>query len=197
MAIAKLSDITFTDVKNYYNIPSTDTSHDSQLTIIIAMAIDIVKEYCNNDFEIKARVDRPSIVPLRYSFMLNYYPVASIESLTEENITLIEDSDFYVHKEYGKVDKKTASSSILTESSGGCWSTDSNAIEVNYTAGEALTQDVVMVIYEIVGIRAGIKKRTYTDNEGVEATVVLNSIPEKLLNILNKHKKAVINHSST
>ena len=184
----KLADITVASVEAYLGI-AAGTSTNALITAHLLGATSFVEEYCRHDFQSIARVnEKPCILEGQSDFFLLNYPVASIASLVEDDDTLVEDTDFYVDKETGRVEKISATFPDFNRDEPVYWSIDRNGIVVNYTGGEALTDDVIMVVKELAGIWAGLKKRTYTDNEGVERTSTLNSLPKEFYDILNRHR---------
>ena len=44
-----------------------------------------------------------------------------------------------------------------------------------------------MVFYEKIGVRSGIKQKTYIDNQGIEQVVILKQISPELKGILDRH----------
>jgi hypothetical protein len=186
--MATLSDITTAQVKAYYKYTSTD--RDAQIDIVRPIVVDMIKQICNNDFESKARTnEKPYIQPSRNEFYLQYYPIASITSLIEDGETLIEDEDFYVEKETGRIEKLVATD--LTGNTifdiANYWTTERNKIIVNYVGGDTLTQDVVLAFYEIVGIYTEINQKVFTDIEGNEHATAYDKIPTEIKDILARH----------
>lgn len=188
---ATLDLITKAMVKTYFSIASTNTDYDDLIDNHLLGARAYVKDFCRQDFESKARTNEKPIIN-RYDseFYLKYYPVASITSLTEDGTALTEDTDFFCDKDTGRIEK-IASTSITnpTRNEFDSWNPERNVIIVNYTGGEALTDDVIMAVKEICGINAGIKKRTYVDNEGVERVATINSYPNWVMDTLKRHRR--------
>jgi hypothetical protein len=188
-----LTDIVKADVKAYFGILTTTTTYDSMIDAHLPGIRELVKQYCRHDFQSAARTnENPYIKPLDTEFYLDHYPVASVSSLTEGGNTLTEDEDFYVDKQTGRVEK--IFNDLITNparTDPAYWNAEQNAIVVNYTGGHALTDDVCMAIYEMVGVDCGLKKRTWTDNEGVERVSVLASYPKQVEDILKRHRQRV------
>ena len=183
-----LASVSAVSVKAYYDITSSD--YDNLINAHLLGARSFVEEYCRDDFQIIARVNEKPLVDRRSSvFYLKYYPVTSITSLVEDGTTLVEDTDYYVDKTTGRVEKLTQSSILNPDRELCYWNTERNSIVVNYIGGTQLTDDVISVVKELAGIRAGIKKRTYTDNEGIERVATLTSLPKEILDILSRHRK--------
>ncbi|MEO0206589.1 MAG: hypothetical protein ABIL22_07950 [candidate division WOR-3 bacterium] len=185
MADQTFDTITKDQVKAYFGYTQTDK--DSRITVIMPMAAAFIKEYCRHDFESKLRENEyPEIDPCSEYFFLKYRPVSTIVSLTENGIALTENTDFYVRKGSGRVERIGGLHSTTGHDC--LWDSSPNAICVNYIGGEVLTQDVIQVFFEIVGIFSGLRTRGYVTNEGVEAVINMSSVPPDLLSILDLHK---------
>lgn len=182
--------ITTAQVKAYHGYTSNDK--DSMIDVIRPLITHKIIKYCNHDFESKARVDeKPFIEKFRNEFYLRNWPVASITTLVEDGESLTEDTDFYFDKFTGKVEKiRDLDSVFTTREALGYWTTKRNAIVVNYVGGVDLTtaNDIVEVYYEMVGIRSGIKKRTWVDNNEIEQVAIINSVPKELWTQLDRYK---------
>jgi len=182
--------ITKTEVKAYHNVPAATTDWDDFIDAHLPGVRSLVKEYCHHDFLSQARTsEKPYVKQFDREFYLEYYPVASVSSLTEDGVTLTEGTDFYVDKDTGRVEK--IDSQEITNPDRGplsSWTSERNAIVVSYTGGEALTDDVTMAVKEMVGIDCGLRKRTYTDNEGIERVSTLSAYPKHIQAILDRHR---------
>lgn len=191
MSITKLSDITINDVKAYFGILAADTTYDAKLTLILPMVIDTVKQYCRHDFESKARTaEKPLVSPEQYQVFSKYRPIdRSVPPVVIENgVTLTLNTDYAVNYDTGRFERLAASQGIFANSLYGAWTTTPDAISLTYTGGEALTQDVVMVVFEMCGIYSYMKTKTYVNNQGIEAAVTISSVPADLMLILDRHK---------
>ena len=189
MAINKLSDIVKADVKTYFGIPSTDVSKDGKIDLVIPLTNSMIMDFCRHDFESKARVsERPIVEENSLELYVKYRPVVSVASLTEDGVALIENSDFYVDKDFGRIRKLKDSSSIFNSGYFGYWNSGPGKIVISYTGGEALSPDVQLVAFELIGIWAGLKVKTYATNEGVEGAVNLTDIPDSLKEVLLRHQ---------
>lgn len=176
------TEITTAKVKEYYNIPVTDTKRDAYIAEMLQKAIDEVCSYCKHDFESKARVNEVVIVE-EYSnkAFLQYRPVASVSAVVEDTDTLISGTDYYTHLNIGMVEKLN-----------GEWNSIPGKLVVSYVGGVALNQDVVQVVMELIGIYAGLKVRTYVTNEGIETSVTITSMPKDLEKRLDLYRLAMV-----
>jgi hypothetical protein len=193
MATTSLNAISTAEVKAYHGYTGTDK--DSIIDVIRPLVADFIESYCRHDFLQQARTNEKPVIPqFRNAFYLKYYPIdlGQTFTLTEDGQTLTRNTDYFVDADTGRVEKiKDLDNIFQSADYVGYWSTTRDGVVVTaYTGGVDLAnaQDVVMVFYEIVGIRAGIKKRTFTNNEGVENVVFLNSAPKELLKILDRYK---------
>ena len=183
------SSYTVADVKAYHGY--TDDDKDAQITLLLDMVADEITEYCHNDFLHKERVDEEPIIPeSRNTFFTRYRPVSVVDSITLDDVLLDTDS-YYLRKNTGAIDKVSSNSSITRHDGwdgwGGFWSTVRGNIKITYTGGVALPSDVLMVFYEKIGVRSGIKQKTYIDNQGIEQVVILKQISPELKGILDRH----------
>lgn len=189
MSTDKLDNITTAEVKAYFGITNTDK--DSIIDVVRPLVVDKIKEYCRHDFESKARTNEKPVIKIRQkNFYSVYLPVdASDITVVEDGTTLTEDSDYFVDLRTGRFERIRNQDDIFAEQGGAYWTTKHNAIVISYTGGEALTQDVVLVFYEMVGIYAQLKTKTYVDNEGIEAAVTLTALPDNLIKVLDNHRR--------
>lgn len=176
------TEITTAKVKEYYNIPASDTKRDAYIEVMLQKAIDEVRSYCKHDFESKARTSEDVIVE-RYSnkAFVQYRPIASVTSVIEDGVELISGTDYYTHKNIGMIERLC-----------GDWDSTPGNLVVSYTGGIALNQDVVQVVMELIGIYAGLKVRTYVTNEGIEQSVTITSIPKDLQSRLDLYRLVMV-----
>lgn len=188
--VLEFSDITIAHVKNYLGVDPDNTSSDKQIIAVMAQVEAYIKKTCHHDFTVAIRSESPRISNTEYSnFFLKYRPVDDGYgvTLTENGTALVEGTDFYVYKDIGEVTKTKEFSYTGDYATLGYWSSKPGAIQVTYKAGQALTHDVLQVYYELVGIRCGLKTRTYIDNSGIQQAVTLNSLPAELKMILDQN----------
>ncbi|MFA6198644.1 MAG: hypothetical protein WC734_05880 [Patescibacteria group bacterium] len=181
-----LASINATSIQTYLN----DTTISADLiNAHLLGARSFVEEYCRHDFLSTTRTaEKPLIDKNTSVFYLKNWPVASITSLVENGNTLVEDTDFYIDKDTGRVEKIASTDILNPDRDVSYWSTERAAVVVTYVGGEAITDDVIMAVKEIAAIRAGVKRRTYTDGEGVERATTMNSIPKDIMDVLNRHR---------
>lgn len=173
-------DITVAQVKAYFGIDVTDTSKDARITAMFPIASSRIREYCRNDFRVNTIIDECPIVKGDKSMaFVEHRPVTVITSVRQNGILLVENTDFICFKKEGRF------VSLLSD-----FESDPDKLLISYSGGEELTQDVIQVYYEIVGIYSTIRTRSYITNAGIENTVSLNSIPEEFTLILDLHRKA-------
>ena len=184
-----LSDITLSDVKSYYNY--TETNRDTQITNLLPIVTDIITQYCRNTFTQTTRTNEKPVVPIeRTDFYLKHIPVSSITSIIVDGTTLTEDTDFFVELDTGRVQKLSSDDPIFVGDY--YWNSVPNKIVVTYVGGTPLTQDLVLVFYELVGIYAQINLKVYVDVEGNEHASKMDTIPAALKAILNRHQRVNI-----
>jgi hypothetical protein len=190
MAIVKLSDITITDVKSYFNYTDKDgPNRDAQITAALPLAIYFIKEYCQSDFEVKDRTETLN-APDDTSFVLylKYRPVTAFTSVVEDGTTLVKDTDYWCDLNAGYIEK-LQSNNVVIFNKGPYWTIKRNAIIATYTGGQLLTQDVVIAFYEIIGMITSINQKQFADIEGNVKSMTFDKIPQDYLNILNRHRQ--------
>lgn len=180
--------ITKTEVKAYFDISNTD--YDNLIDAHLPGVRKFVEEYCRHDFLSTTRTsEKPYLARYDTEFYLNYYPIVSVSALTEDGVTLTQDTDFYVDLATGRVEKISNDEITNPDRANlSYWTSDRNAIVVTYVGGHALTDDATMAVKEMVGIDCGLKKRTYTDNEGVERVATLSAYPKHIMAVLDRHR---------
>ena len=180
--------ITKTEVKAYFDISTTD--YDTLIDAHLPGVRAFVQQYCRHDFLSTTRTsEKPIVNQFDTSLYLKYYPVASITSITEDGDALTEGTDFFCDKDTGRVEKiYNPAISNPSRDSAGWWDSERDSIIITYVGGRALTDDVTMAVKEMVGIDCGLRKRTYTDNEGVERVATMSAYPKHIMAILDRHK---------
>ena len=194
---ATLEDITIQSVKDFHGVNPNDSGYNTIVTAQLRGVIAYVKFYCGHDFLQTTRTNEsPYILPNERHFYLKEYPIASIQSLVETGLTLIEHTDFECDYDNGRVEKIDIPMNVLNPDrfTSAYWSIVRQDIKVSYTGGIALDDNVISVIKEITGVRAGIKKRTWTDNEGIEKVSTLNSISPMWQEILDQYRRRRVMH---
>lgn len=181
---------TLAKIKDYHSVSNTDS--DTVINLSIELAGDRIIQYCNRDFESKARTEKPLIEGRTDRFFIEENPVASITSIIENGITLIEDTDYFVEKKTGAIIKINDASSVLGRINRLFWHNVLGQVTANYTGGLALPDGVVWIFYELVGIMARIKEKPFIDNAGINEVTLINSLPKAMLDVLTEYRKVNI-----
>ena len=192
MAIpTKFSEITKEMIKAYFGIEASDTSKDARIDLMLPIATGWITRYCRHEFEpVPIVSEKVKILPYSDTFFVAKRPVTVITSVIENEITLVEDTDYVCYKDEGRFVKLREINDVFVKPYGGVWSTQLGDVLVSYTGGEPLPMDVVQVFYEYVGIFTGCRTRSYITNAGIENVVSLNSVPAEFMQILDRYKKA-------
>lgn len=191
---ANLDAVTAASIRTYFD---KDSTYDTIITQKMLGIKQYIKTYCRHDFLSTTRTaEKPMIKEYEKEFYLKYYPISSITSLTEDGTALTENTDYRVDYDTGKVEKISNIDSIANPDRNrlGYWTTEVNAISVTYVGGHALTDDVIMIYKELVGILAGLNTRTFVDNEGVQQTATLKNLPPWMNAILDSHRNGRLGH---
>lgn len=184
------ADITVANVKAYFGVETDDTSKDARITLMIPMAIQRVKTYCRNEFTVNTVTDEIiKVIPNSDSIFVKHRPITSVTSVVEDGVTLVAGEDYGVFKQEGRI-IRYSSENMLLRPYEGIWLSTPEAVKVSYVGGLALPDDVVQVIYEIIGIFSGLRTRAYITNAGIENVVSLNSVPKEFMDILDQYVNA-------
>ena len=179
--ITDLDAVVYSDVKTYLGIPTAETGQDARITAMLPLAVAEIRNYCRDDFEASSRSETFQLPYGKPDIFLTYYPVSSTGlTVVEDGTALVLDSDYTIENTTGRLNRLDAN-----------WVTSPDKVVVTYTGGENLTykQEILTVLYELIGIRCGLKTRSYTTGEGIQAAVTITSLPDELLDILERHKK--------
>lgn len=170
---------TLAKVKEFLGI--TDILKDAKLTSLISRVTAIINSYTSRFFDqqtITNEILEVTEDEIKLIFPKNY-PIISVTSITEDDVALVENTDFYVYSTFIKRN--------------GYWLKKPKAIKITYVAGYVtVPADIEQVEIEMVGILAGEKIKTFTTNEGVEQTVLITSMPTYLKEILDLYAKRKI-----
>lgn len=178
--------VSLAEVKTHLDIPSDDESKDARLNQLIPQVSDIVSDYCRDDFEQKEH-DPEWFDGGSEAIWVRHRPIKSIIYLKFDGQTLIENTDFLVYYPIGKIVPYTA---IWRRYPTFRWAGDKKVIEVKYIGGHNGAPSAVKFgCLEWLAVLSGLKKKTYTTNDGVEATVTLTTIPTDIRNILYAHRR--------
>ena len=194
---AKLADITVASVKVFHGVKGTETGYDDIIAAQLRAVISYVQIYCGHDFESKARVNEsPYVIPNERHFYIDFYPVASVQSLVEVGLALTQDLDYYIDLDAGRVEKIDIPMNVLNPDrfTSAYWSIVRKSIFISYTGGIALDDNMISVVKELTGIRAGIKKRTYTDNTGIQGVTTINKLSDEWQMILDQYRRRKVRH---
>lgn len=108
-------------------------------------------------------------------------PVISVSSITEDDVSLDENDDFYIYKKYGRIDRE------------GRWSTDRRAVKITATIGYSSTPDHIRTLcIQIASIISGLDIQTVVGYDGEEQAIMSKSIPQWVQDSLKKERFRVI-----
>lgn len=115
-----------------------------------------------------------------------YYPIYGTPTLVEDyGVELYYDTDvdltdYHVYKGF-----------IIKAS--GSFSKEPKRVKLSYVAWwGSIPDEIKQVAIEMVGVRAGLKTRTFVDAEGITQAVLLRSVPDELWDILKRYERKVI-----
>ena len=184
-------------IKVFHDVKSNETGYDAVIKAHIPAIIAYVKMYCGHDFLQTTRTNEsPYILPNERHFYLDNYPVASVQSCVEQGLTLVEGTDFYCDRDAGRIEKIDIPMNVLNPDrfTSAYWSIVRQSIFITYVGGVALDDSMIAVVKEMVGLRAGIKKRTWTDQDGIEKVTTLNSLSPVYQQILDSYRRRKVRH---
>lgn len=89
---------TLANVKTLLLIPSSDTTQDALLNLLIASVSDQVESYCNRTFGVADYTDNIAPSFTQFLQLLNF-PIVSVTSVTTEG-SLMPDTDYFLYSQY-------------------------------------------------------------------------------------------------
>lgn len=140
--------------------------------------------------------ESPRVMAWQASFFTKFKPVSGVTIYEDTNI-LRENVDYIVFHQTGEIRKLINYMFAIYPTYGNnfyyinysYWNSFPGKLQISYTAGDAPPQDLIYCALEIIGIRAGLKTRTYVNNEGITQSVLMTEIPKEIERILNLHRK--------
>jgi hypothetical protein len=132
------------------------------------------------------------------SFFTRFKPITKINAVYEDLFPLTENVDYLVYHKTGEIRKLSNYLFAVFSTYGGSnyyytnfnyWMAYPGKIQISYDTGESVPADLIYAAMEIIGIRAGLKTRTYVNNEGVSQAVLMTEIPKEIYRILRMHRK--------
>jgi hypothetical protein len=142
--------------------------------------------------------ESPRILSGQSSFYTKFKPITKITAIYEDLKLLVENVDYIVYHDTGEIKKLSNYLFAVYSQYGGSnyyytnynyWMSYPGKIQISYEAGEAPPAELTYCALEIIGIRAGLKTRTYVNNEGVSQAVLMTEIPKEIYRILRMHRK--------
>lgn len=124
--------ISLAEYKDRVKLEGVYASDDTLLENLITAVSETMEDYCGRYFVERATIETISGNDLldRKVLRLKYTPVSSIESLVVDDVELVEDTDFTLSPNYGK----------LFLDGDALWALGRKNIVVNYTAGYAQSE---------------------------------------------------------
>lgn len=108
-------------------------------------------------------------------------PIISVASVSEDSVALVENTDFYVYKKAGKIDRE------------GLWSLSRLAVTMTLTCGYATVPDHIRTIcITIASIISGLDVKTVVDYDGNEQTFITKNLPKWVISALERERRVVI-----
>jgi hypothetical protein len=193
---SSLGAITVDSVKTYFGIDSADTGKNAMIAPHLAGVISYLQEICGHDFLSITRTEKPIIKPYENAFYVDNYPIASVTSVIEYGVTLTENTDFFVDAQSGRIEKINTTNSLMNPDRDVApyWNSVRGNVVIVYVGGTAITDNVIRLVKEMVGISSGLKKRTYVDNQGITQVATLTSLPSDLKAIVDFYNHARVGH---
>jgi len=152
------------------------------------------------DYPVGAEVyESPRLQAFQTSFFTKFRPLkAGTIEVYEDTRLCIENVDYLVFHETGEIRKLVNYMFAIYPTYGNnfwyvnysYWISFPGKIQIRYQTGNTPPQDLIYAALEIIGIRAGLKTRTYVDGQGVAQSVLMTEIPKEIKEILNLHRKA-------
>jgi hypothetical protein len=140
--------------------------------------------------------ESPRTMAWQASFFTKYRPVSNVV-IYEDTQLRTENVDYIVFHKTGEIRKLINYMFAIYPTYGNnfyyvnysYWNSFPGKIQISYDTGEAPPADLIYCALEIIGIRAGLKTRTYVNNEGVSQSVLMTEIPKEIYRQLRLHRK--------
>ncbi len=172
---------TLDEVKRHIGLASSVVDQDQKLNDMIGFASDYIDTHTRTFWDQRDLTVTTEAVFSNQRRLFMPAPIVSITSVTEAGVA-IATADFKVYRTWlEKLNTSFAEVSSRFEIGGPVWSRIQQDIVVVGRFGYAtgLTpRDIKLLCVELVGVFAGMKTKSFTQDDGVERTVLTNAIPE-------------------
>ena len=177
----------------------SDTNITAKITTAIPWVTAIINNWTGRRFDSYAVANMKTQALDLYESKLFLYddensrhllPILTITLCKEGGATLVADTDFYINKGAGYLEKNKATTWLV--SGQGYWSPVLRDIEISGTFGyTTVPGDVEAAATELAAIIVLEKTKTYDTQEGVE-TALMTKMPEYVQNLLNGYRAVSI-----
>ncbi len=171
--------VTLAEVKRHIGLTSSIVDQDTKLTEMIGFASDHIDTETRKFWDKRTLTVTTEAVFRNQKKLFMPAPIISIASITEAGVAL-DTTVFKIYKDW--LEKTGSSFAEVTgrfEIGGPVWSRVQQDIVVKGDFGHDPTpRDIKLLAAEIVGIFAGMKTRSFTQDDGVERTVLVTALPE-------------------
>lgn len=178
---------TLWDVKSDLQIPLVQTENDKKIIDLCRRVTDEIIEFTGAQFFSRSITDEyQDIEEGQGTVFPDYYPIYGTTMTVEDagsELTYDSDPDLTDYHIYPGYIVRAV----------GNFTPGRKRVKLGYTAWHgSVPEDVKQVAMEMVEIRAGLKVRTFIDNEGITQAAVLRSVPKDMQDILIRYQRKVV-----
>ena len=161
--------VSLLEFKKHLNIAENETSKDRMFMQMITQASDLVRARTRRTWQVQSdQIEKFTPHVNSQIIQVRYYPIVSVSYVKENDTELTVNQDYYVHENVGQI-KRTGDTH---------WTTLDDGVEVKYTGGEVAPEGLKLNVLEWLAAVSRERTKTYTTNEGIEASVAITSVPD-------------------
>jgi hypothetical protein len=186
---------TLAELKSALQKPTTDTVNDTWFERCIESASRLIDQRTGRVFysislngeilDIYNPNDNGIMVDGSGSRLLFPSPIIVVTSIYEDNILLTENTDFYLYKNQGLIERD------------GYWTSNrkgtDTGIKLTLSYGySSIPADIKGLCIQLAKIFTGVATRIVTDGSGGAMSFTLDSVPRWIVNEIDKHRRSYV-----
>ncbi|KKN69399.1 hypothetical protein LCGC14_0441260 [marine sediment metagenome] len=175
--------VTLVEVKNHISLEQDSTEQDTKLTAMIKQAQKAIETWTGTWWDARTKTIQTEATHRRQIKLFMPARIISLTSVTDgveggtQTGTVILAADLRVYETY------------IERSGRVFWSDEQLDIEVVGSFGYTVVPDDIKVLtLETIGILAAMKQKSFTQDDGVERTVLLNALPTWVKEIIQSRR---------
>jgi hypothetical protein len=177
--------------KQFLGIEASDTKRDAAITNMLIRATGLVDLWTGTFFDDRpAKTVKTQAMPGNGRYLFMPANIQAVTSITEGGTVLVQgpDDDFVAWDTYIERVKFSTWNPRMARPEFG-WSRKSKDVVVVADLGfSAVPVDIEQLAMEIVGVMGGWKTKSFTQDDGVERTVLLTEMPKPVQDIIDSRR---------